>query len=296
MTASRPTRRGVAWTARAFRARRLLPLALALPLLIAFAGCDWQDDKCSCPVVDTQPPAAPRGLYSVTGDGRVTLGWLSNTEPDVKGYYVWWSESFTGSPYHLLAQVLTCRDCYWMEYVHTGAGNGRTLYYAVSAYDEAGHESELSQEEVWDTPRPEGHAAIANARDPIGYASAGFDLHGRSVLPADSPAVDFYYLYYDEGSGGYLVAGSEYYEAETTEIQDMGYTAGLDEIDFAPDDAGWSPTGTAEPVLGHTYVLLTRDGHYAKIRLTYVGPERVSFDWAHQLVPWNRQLSAPEGR
>lgn len=284
---------GIASTRGYVGLRSWLRLALALPLLVAVAGCDWDDDECGCPVGDHDAPAAPRDLYSVTGDERVTLAWLANTELDVEGYYLWWSESYAG-PYHLIADLPACEDCYWEEYTHTGLENRRTLFYAVSAYDRSGNESDLSHEEVWDTPRPEGHAGIGNAHQPDSYDLAGFDLREADVVPADSRDADFYYTY-NELTGGYLVAGSDYYGgAETTEIQDMGWTDGFDEISFAPDDVGWSPTGTAEPIAGHTYVVLTREGHYAKIRLTDVDPDHIGFDWAFQLDAWNRQLKAPE--
>jgi hypothetical protein len=278
--ASVPTRHGSRW----------LVLAAALPLLLAFAGCDWNDDNGGCSTVDREPPAAPRDLASVTGDEQVTLSWLANTEGDLRGYRLWWSLQYTGSPYHLIAEVPACSDCYWQDYTVTALANGTTIFYAVSAFDRAGNESELSHEEVWDTPRPEGHESVANANVPGGHAMAGFDLAERAVVSADSPAADFYYVHTD-AAGGYLVAGSEFYGSnETTEIQDMGWTDTFDEIGFAPSQ-GWSPTGTAEPIFGHVYVLLTRDGHYAKIRITEaVTPEHVAFDWAFQLDLENRQL------
>jgi hypothetical protein len=273
----------------------LILAALLLPLL-GPGGCRC-DDECDCTRPDADPPAAPRGLYSVTGDGRVTLGWLSNTESDVKGYYLWWSDRYSGSPYHLVAEVPACSDgCYWMEFEDAGLANGQTFYYAVSAYDQSGNESDLSREEVWDTPRPEGRGTVLNVNAPGGAERGGFDFSRGVTVPSDTPACDFFYVYSD-AAGGFLVAGSETGPGpESTEIQDMGWTATFDEISFAPDDAGWSPTGTAEPVLGHTYVLLTRDFNYAKIRVTGLTPERVSFDWAYQQEPWNVQLSVPAAR
>jgi len=37
---------------------------------------------------ETVPPAAPTGLAAVRGDGRVTLSWAANTEPDLADYVV----------------------------------------------------------------------------------------------------------------------------------------------------------------------------------------------------------------
>jgi hypothetical protein len=278
--------------ARRRRIRSWWPRAALLVLAIAaltLSGCN-DDEDCICCGPDTRPPAAPRGLYSITGDEEITLVWLANTEPDLAGYYVWWSDDYSGT-YHFIAEVPACGGCYTVEFVDTEAANGETYFYAVSAVDDAGHESELSYEEVWDTPRPEGVAALS-ARD-VDIETAGFDLSTGEVVAADSRSADFYYVV-DE-FGGVIYAGSLYYtEEDLTDIQDMGATAdGFDEIDFAPDNTGWSPLRYVEAIEGHTYVLLTRTNRYAKIRLTGVGGDQLAFQWAYQSVEWNRQLKHP---
>jgi fibronectin type 3 domain-containing protein len=48
---------------------------------------DASSATCLTPV-DTFPPAAPRGLAAVTGDGGVSLIWEPNTEKDLAGYLV----------------------------------------------------------------------------------------------------------------------------------------------------------------------------------------------------------------
>jgi hypothetical protein len=282
--------------------KRTVWIALTIAALGMIAlgpsGCN-NEDNCISPGADRDAPAAPRGLYSVTGDNRVALAWLANTEGDLAGYRVYWSEEFDNpqQPYHLITTVPACGGCYWMDFEDIDAGNGETYFYAVSAYDQSGNESDLSAEYVWDTPRPDGHASIGNALRPDQYDHAGFDLHTRQAVPADDPSADFICTY-DEMNGGFLFAGSDYYGAdETTQIQDMGYTADFDEISVAPENAGWSPTGTAEPIAGHTYVLLTRDDHYAKIRVTSEpGGMGVEFDWAFQTERNNVQLHYPGGK
>lgn len=270
----------------------MLALVLGAIGLLAAGGCDPDDDDCVCCPSDGEAPAAPRGLYSVTGDGVVTLYWLANTEPDLEGYGVYWSREYSGEDYHLIENIEACEDCYW-EGVQLDAPNGATRYYAVTAYDRRGNESSLSEEEVWDTARPEGHdVTLSNALDAEGYATAGFDLSAPRLVPADSPQADFWYEC-DAGGLRLLFAGSAlYWPDDAGEIQDMGWTGDFDEISFAPPDAGWSPTVTAEAIAGHTYVLLTRSGNYAKIRVTAASPRWVTFDWALQTVNWNRQLIA----
>jgi hypothetical protein len=274
-------------------------VAAALGLIaLGPSGCHNDDDCISCGA-DHEAPAAPRGLYSVTGDDLVTLAWLANTETDLAGYRVYWSQEFDDPdhPYQLITTIPVCDGCYWMEFEDIDARNGETYFYAVAAYDHAGNESDLSAEYVWDTPRPDGHASIGNALRPDQYDRAGFDLHARQAVPADDPSADLIYTY-DELNGGFLVAGSDYYGAdETTQIQDMGFTGNFDEISVAPENVGWSPSGTAEPIAGHTYVLLTRDDHYAKIRITSEpGALGAEFDWAFQTVGGNVQLHYPAGK
>jgi hypothetical protein len=82
---------------------------------------------------------------------------------------------------------------------------------------------------------------------------------------------------------------------QDTEIQDAGWAQSLDAVDFAPS-AGWSPSGSVELVAGHCYVVWTHDDHYAKFRVTTVGPHRVQLDWAYQIDPGNRELGAKRVR
>jgi hypothetical protein len=86
-----------------------------------------------------------------------------------------------------------------------------------------------------------------------------------------------------------------------TDIQDAGYASTLDAVDFAPT-TGWSPTGTVELIVGHCYIVWTRDDHYAKFRVTDLKPSstgspgRVTFDWAYQVDRGNRELRARKAK
>ena len=82
-----------------------------------------------------------------------------------------------------------------------------------------------------------------------------------------------------------------------TDIQDAGYASSLDAVDFSPT-SGWSPSGSVELIVGHCYIVWTRDDHYAKLRVTEIRPgttgvpAKVVFDWAYQVDPGNRELRA----
>ena len=250
------------------KARWLLAALLALGL----ASCR---DNTTAP--RAVPPAAPRGLYSTTGDQSVTLRWLANTEAGVAGYRVYQSTCATTCPY---TRIGTSTGT---SFLVTGLTNGVTRFFAVAAVDGAGNESALTYETVYDTPRPEGiGAAMVNLRG--GPGGTGWDFSAMLARPISNSAVDV--LYSD------TLGFSEIYAADAnTDIQDAGYATTLDAVDYAPT-AGWSPTGSVEVIPGHCYVVWTRDNHFAKFRVTSSSLGAVIFDWAYQTDPGNGELRA----
>ena len=261
-------------------------LAFSFLMALVAAGVAGCDETTTAPR-DVYPPAAPRGLYSVTGDGEVRLEWLPNTEGDVAGYRVYMApcESGTTCPYDRIGSTAAS------QFVATGLTNGVTRFYAVAAVDHAGNESALTYETVFDTPRPEGTGAVlTNFLN--GTANAGWDFSAFGRRDSNHPATDMYYG--DNGSvkqmfttGVEVQPGVFVY----TEIQDAGYASSLDAVDYAPNN-GWSPTGTVELIQGHCYVVWTWDDHYAKFRVTNVNATYVEFDWAYQTDTGNGELGA----
>ena len=242
--------------------------------IIFLTGCDKVNNY-----YDTTPPAPPKNISSVTGDNRVDIFWDYNTESDVAGYNVYYAFSYNGK-YTLIGS--TQND----SYVDYGAKNGVTYYYAVTAYDYDGNESELSKDEVYDTPRPEGFNQAIN--DYIRFPNnAGYDFSKYLVLPYDDKYTDFFFENYN---------GTFYLNVwDDSDIQDMGATRDIWDISNAPT-GGWVPLKQGEnikytpAIIGHTYVIWTWDNHYAKVRVKNITSERVVFDWAYQLVEGNREL------
>ena len=82
---------------------------------------------------------------TVIGDGStlityLTLVWDRNPEPDIAGYKVYYR--YTSGNYRLLKTVTWPR-------AKIGVTGSKTTYFAVTAYNTAGVESDLSEEVRW---------------------------------------------------------------------------------------------------------------------------------------------------
>lgn len=243
-------------------------IAMMMMAGIFVAGC-----KTTILEPDYTAPFAPRGIYTETGDDVVRISWIPNSESDLAGYKIYVSDSYDGV-YTLIGHTSA------EHFEDYGARNGNTFYYAVTAIDYSGNESELSYDVAYDTPRPEGYGvALPDFRqDPD---RAGYDFSTYSVGPFDDQYTDIFFEYF---------SGNFYLDVwDDTEIQDMGYTESLSDIGYAPT-AGWSPTKDARLIAGHTYVVRTWDYHYAKVRVKSFSTTRLVFDWAYQLQQGNVRL------
>lgn len=243
---------------------------LWIVLLVLFAsGCKQMMND----VVDRTAPSRPSGLWTETGNNMIELFWDRNRESDVAGYNVFVSSSYNGR-YALIGSV---RDPYFND---TGARNGSTYYYAVTAYDYDGNESELSRDVAYDVPRPEGYGVVLDNYRQV-TATSGYDFSRYGVVPYNDLYADMYFENYQ---------GTYYMNVrEDSDIKDMGPTNSILDIREAPS-SGWSTTHDVQLVAGHTYVVWTWDDHYAKFRVSNVSPSRVTFDWAYQLQKSNPLL------
>lgn len=245
-------------------------IILTLILLLINQACDIYEPY---EEIDYNPPAIPRGIVVMNGDNRVDLFWNANRESDLSGYNVYVSDSYDGR-YELIGSSSFNR------FIDYGARNAETYYYAVTAYDYNGNESELSLDVIYATPRPEGfnQAIFDFRRFP---SNSGYCFAQYSVFPYDNLNTDFFFENYQ---------GQFYLDVwDDTDIQDMGPTNDIYDIEYAPS-YGWSPTKDVEAIVGHTYVIWTWNNHYAKIRISSMTSERVVFDWAYQLVEGEPQL------
>jgi hypothetical protein len=251
-----------------------LSLVFMLGLSFVFIGCE---EKVYVVRPDHTPPSVPKGLYSVTGDEAVELYWEENDEEDFAEYRVYRAKE--GDDYYKrIARTKIAR------YTDSYLKNGTTYLYAVSAVDDEGNESDLSLE-TFDTPRPEGFGYIIQDCD-WSPSTSGFDFSEEEVINYLYKEADIY-LDYDDKLRVYFLCVTD----DSTDIQDFGYTKKLDDVNVSPD-SGWSQLGWVEVIPGHSYIIWTRDNHFAKLRVKgFIRSYGIVFDWAYQVAEGNTELA-----
>lgn len=89
--------------------------------------------------LDRFPPSLPLGLRAVVTEKGVELSWQPNSKKDFAGFRVWRAE-VSGDPVALNADLLRLP-----AYSDQAIERGETYHYSVSAVDQAGNESKLSE-------------------------------------------------------------------------------------------------------------------------------------------------------
>src|SRR3990172_1838757 len=105
---------------------RTISLAAVAALLLT-TGCRGKDRVVALDL----PPHRVDGVYSVTGDGEVTIHWRANQDDDIDYYKVYRNVNATGT----FTLIGTSGGT---SYVDVDVVNGDTWFYAVSAVDNAG--------------------------------------------------------------------------------------------------------------------------------------------------------------
>jgi hypothetical protein len=256
--------------------KTILGLIVLFGLSFIFIGCE---ERVYVVRPDHTPPSVPKGLYSITGDKAVWLYWEENDEGDFAEYWIY-RRLKDDEYYKRIAITIVAK------YVDRKVTNGVTYYYAVSAVDENGNESELSDAiyDVYDTPRPAGSGVMYDRF--YKPSLSGFDFSGPEVLDWRDYSTDIY-LEYDVDLKTFFLCVADSF----TDIQDFGYTKDLDDVNWSPLE-GWSKVGWVEVIKGHSYIIWTADNHFAKVRVEeIVGDTNIYFDWAYQIDEGNRELA-----
>ena len=259
----------------------LLGISIAASILLTACHGDNRD------YYDYDAPKAPQNVIAITGDSRIDLTWNNNRESDLAGYNVYFS--YNDFKFELIGST---EENYYVDF---DAKNGDVYYYAVTAYDYDGNESDLSNNTVVGIARPEGfnQAIFDYLKFPN---SAGYSFAEFSVVPFDDYDSDFFFENYN---------GTYYLNVwEDTDIQDMGSTVNIYDIVKAPY-TGWVEKFPGDNIKyleakkGHTYVIWTKDNHFAKIRIKDILNQRMTFDWAYQLLEGEtllKNLKVPKSR
>lgn len=263
--------------------RRISILALSIVAILAVVGCEEKTRY----ITTADAPAPPVGVYSVTGDGYVDIFWQSNNDGgNTDGYGVYRYTGTVGGndEYALIGEVNASpfREIY--GYRDNNVQNGNTYYYAVNAYNGYG-ESDLSDPDAFDTPRPQGRVSVRDFHTFPG--SGGLDFSRARVQHWEDASTDVYFEY-DANLGAFFFFAANV----DVDIMDYGYTDGLDAVGWGDpgNGAGWSEVGWMELIVGHSYIVWTADNHYATIRVISLSASNILIDWAYQTDQGNPEL------
>jgi len=101
----------------------------------------------------------------------VTLAWDPNPEANLKGYKIYYG--YTSGNYSFMVDVGN-----WTSLTISGLEAGKTYYFAATAYDTAGEESDMSHELRYDTPIADSRSlSPAHASNGI---SAGYTINASA--------------------------------------------------------------------------------------------------------------------
>jgi hypothetical protein len=308
---------------------------MVLVLLVAFAGCESDEDCINC--VELPPPVVPTGVHSISGNNEVIVQWFDiayapyddSYNENVTTYYIYSRFYENGDEFNPDREFFFIGEVAWNENYDPSSGlhwfydteiiNGEQAEYAVAAVNAAGRQSALSFEFVADAPLPMSPLNSGGFFVPVrvfdtngaNRGLSGFDFRQAGLNPTvltagvTDPAVSNHITISFEASIAYAIANSA-----STRIQDFGvFTNGSGDLIFegvswAPAD-GYSRTGKLELVPGHVYVVEiiepgTQELHYAKFGIDAINgtlnAESVDLIWAYQLIPGLPELKVPDGQ
>jgi chitodextrinase len=199
-------------------------------------------------VVETPPdrtaPDAPTGLTATAGDGRVTLTWTANTEPDLAGYLVLRDG----------AEVATVPT---PAYTDTGLTNDRRYRYEVVAVDTSANASTASQA-ASATPTDRTAPAV-----PTGFTAVGGDGQVELSWTASTEPDLAGYVLLRDGAEIDRPTGTTYTDAGLTNDRTYAYAlVAVDDRGNASDPATASatPTDLTAPAVPAGFTATAGDG------------------------------------
>jgi hypothetical protein len=237
---------------------------------------------------------APQSLHSISLNGAIQLGWSSNALDANRAafdYYRVYSAAYVAPHSTCLSWNLegsTVSDAF----LAANLANGVTRCFAVSAVSRDGHESGWSAA-MHDTPRYDARNVLVYARD-ARADSSGFLFYDEgartygTVSPATQTGLDFTIERHADGTLWFNPARVDVLMATygTARVPD------LTSIDAAAPSTLANVTIEAVPGYGYVFSTKKSDGlHYGALRVAYVAPSYVVFDWSYQSGVGNIELS-----
>ncbi|MBI5754843.1 fibronectin type III domain-containing protein [Candidatus Peregrinibacteria bacterium] len=89
---------------------------------------------------DTIAPESPDNVIAIAGDSKVFLTWDASTDTDATGYKIYYGKTSVTKAGQTYDSTLDVKKV--LTYTISNLQNGTTYYFAVTAYDAAGNESE----------------------------------------------------------------------------------------------------------------------------------------------------------
>ena len=271
-------------------------------IFLLLLSCSGEEKIVEVPVPVNCTPPTPTGVYAINVDGYIYICWYPSYATDIDYYEILQADFWEG-PYSLIATLNATYPQPYEYCLDFDTPNGEPYFYAVRAVDTGGLRSELSPDYVTTTARyenPPGEPLTLNERDLLPGLS-GYEFSELTNLAQDYTleGTDIFFdvirTEFDEDIP-FLVSARA-----GVKVQDYGYVGmsqgSYDAINYAPD-MGWSPAGKVEAIGGHCYILEILEGtdkHYAKITVIEVTPGYVTFFWAYQSDPGNRDFAPGSG-
>jgi hypothetical protein len=133
-------------------------------------------------------PAAFIFIVTATYAGQVTLGWEPNTEPDLAGYKIYYGNSSRN-----YTRITDVKDKTAASLIITGLIEGQTFYFAATAYNTSGLESNYSAE-VFCTINP-ATTSVPTPRNPSAacpHKAGDLDSNGMVTINEQVAVVRMY--------------------------------------------------------------------------------------------------------
>ena len=275
-----------------------ISLIATMMIFLLLLSCSGEERIVEVPVPVNCRPPAPTGVYAINVDEYIYICWYPSYVIDIDYYEILVADFWEG-PYSWVANLNATYPQPYEYCLDFDTPNGEQYFYAVRAVDTGGLRSEYSPDYVTATARyenPPGAPLTLNERDLLPELS-GYDFSGLSNI-AQYDTLESTDIFYDvirnelDEEIPYVVGARA-----GVKIQDYGFVGtgqgSYDIFNYAPD-MGWSPTQKAEAIVGHCYILEILEGtdkHYAKITVIEVAPGYVTFFWAYQSDPGNRDFA-----